>query len=229
MSTPPIGNPGSDDPFEKMRIRPVVRREQEDDEDQDPHGSPAAEAQAQGFPQQQSFPQAPAPNSYAPQPPAAPPYAQPGFAPQQPSPYGQQIPDPYTGGLPEGPGHLAFDTGFFWLAWVFFLTGPSVRVDGAELVRAWGKQLAPVAPGQHFVEIHTRYLWPIGRASLQVFVQPGQTVPVFYKAPTLVWLKGAIGHEQQKAPGMVYTLIVLALIPLFACVVPLLSLLVMGR
>ncbi|MGL6236465.1 MAG: hypothetical protein ACRC20_14095 [Segniliparus sp.] len=250
MSTPSIG-PGSDDPFEKMRIRPAPRPDREDEDGgQGLYGSPAATPPQTFPPQPQGFAQAPAPNPYAqqgfpppsqapspyaPQAPAPNPYASPnpyapqGFAPQAPSPYGQQAPDLYAAGSPEGSGAIALDTGFFWLALVLFLTGPSASVDGVELVRKWGKQLLPVAPGQHLVEIHTRYLWPMGRASLPVFVQPGQTVPVFYQAPTIAWLKGAIGHAPQKAPGLVLTVVLLAVVMLLACVIPVVSLLIAAQ
>ncbi|WP_007467740.1 hypothetical protein [Segniliparus rugosus] len=221
-----------DDPFEQMRIRPAAPAEAGQSS---PYGAPAQQPQ-QGFPPSDPnfYPAQQAPSPYAPQggfpPPQAPnPYAPQGFPAQPtPNPYGQQPSDPYAAALPEGAGQLAFDTGFFWLAWIFALTGVSVSVDGVERIRTWGKQLVVVPPGQHFVEVYTRYLWPVGRASLPVFVQPGQTVPVFYKAPTIAWLKGAIGHEPQKAPGLILTVVLLAVGMLFACVVPLLSLAITG-
>ena len=40
-----------------------------------------------------------------------------------------------------------------------------------------------------------------GQASLDVVVQPGEVVPVFYAVPWHQFSRGSIGHEQQKRKG----------------------------
>jgi hypothetical protein len=231
VSNPSIGRPDADDPFEKMRFRPAEEGASAAEQgsrthSQQPESAPSShDLPPQGL-QQHPFPALDVPQGFPP----PHPYAQQAPAPfPPPQPYAQQAPGQHGGLPPEGFGQLVIDTGFFWLAWIFFLTGPSVRIDGVERVRNWGTVFVPVPPGQHLVEVHTRYLWPVGRASLPVFVQPGQTAPVFYRSPAIVWFKGAIGHEPQKTPGLVVTIIMVAVIPILACVLPLVSLLLTAR
>ncbi|ADG97415.1 conserved hypothetical protein [Segniliparus rotundus DSM 44985] len=217
MSNPSIGRPGAEDPFEKMRFRPAGQGPSAAEQNPSPHSrqpesAPSGHVAPSWGWQQHSFP-APDPHQ--------------GFPPSHQ--HAQQAPAQYSAALPEGAGQLVLDTGFFWLAWIFFLTGPSVRVDGVERARNWGKAFVPVPPGQHLVEVYTRYLWPVGRASLPVFVQPGQTAPVFYRAPAIVWCKGAIGHEPQKTPGLVLTFVIFGALALLACVLPFVSLLLTAR
>ena len=86
--------------------------------------------------------------------------------------------------------------------------------------------MVPLQPGRHQVHVHTPYFLPprVGPADAAVDVAPGQTVPLEYRSPLIVFMRGALGAPPQKYPGMLAMIIlyaVIALIVLCGCLVPL--------
>ena len=80
----------------------------------------------------------------------------------------------------------------------------------------WGRNVLPVAPGRHQVHVHTPYFLPpqVGPADTAVDVMPGQTLELEYRSPLVVFMKGALGTPPQKYPGMLFTIIIYAVLAL---------------
>ncbi|WP_082772169.1 hypothetical protein [Actinoplanes sp. TFC3] len=110
-------------------------------------------------------------------------------------------------------GAIAVTTKYFWAAFLLGLFKPEISINGHVAAKAWGRSVIPVPAGQHHLHVHVPYLLPsrIGVADIGITVQPGQTVEVEYRAPTIAFLNGAIGAPPQKYPGMAVTWVLLAL------------------
>lgn len=78
---------------------------------------------------------------------------------------------------------------------------PNVLIDGRPVPASYGQNTIPVYPGPHRVELSAQWLRRYGQAALDLHVAPGQSVPVFYRAPLHQFSTGSIGHERQKAKG----------------------------
>ncbi|GAA0534697.1 hypothetical protein GCM10011581_08440 [Saccharopolyspora subtropica] len=174
-----------------------------------PYGPPPG---SQPYPQQ--GPMAPPPGAYGPpsgpqpmhppmpQPPmqqGMPPqgYPQPGM-PQPPAPMPQPMAPP-----PPGMARIMIDCSYFWLAWMLMFFKPQVTINGQPgPILNWGKTPIDLPPGQHQIQIHVNYLWRVGNATAVIPVNAGQQVDVYYAAPVIVFVDGAIGPVPQKAPGM---------------------------
>jgi hypothetical protein len=146
------------------------------------------------------------------------PYQPHGQQPYQPQPYGQQPPG----------AALALTAKFFPLAWIFFFVKPAITVDGYRVASTWGRNLIPLAPGRHTLEVYTPYFLPprVGVAGLMFDVLPGQTIELEYRSPMLVFMGGSLGAPPQKYNGMWFTIvlsIVAVLLVVCSCLVPALS------
>jgi hypothetical protein len=116
------------------------------------------------------------------------------------------------------------DASFMPLAWVFYLTGPKIFVNGQQVPGArWGATHIPVGPGQHHVRVATKYLWDVGPAEAVVPVAEGQSTKVYYRSPTMVGMRGAIGPVPQRTPGIVFTYIMLGVAAFFILISVLLA------
>ncbi|RZS39328.1 hypothetical protein EV193_104545 [Herbihabitans rhizosphaerae] len=77
------------------------------------------------------------------------------------------------------------------------------------------KKSIPLPPGQHHVHIQVVYraaLNPtrlMGQAETQVNVFPGQRTPLFYRAPAVMGVSGALGHRPQRTPGVLLMWVVI--------------------
>ncbi|MEB3366835.1 hypothetical protein [Saccharopolyspora mangrovi] len=155
----------------------------------------------QGYPQQppaqsppQGYPQQGMPPGY---PQSGP---QPQMPPQQQMP--QQFPPP-----PPGMGRLLIDCSFHWLGWAFLLFKPQVTINGQPgPVLTWGKNPIDLPPGQHQIQVHVNYLWKVGNATAVIPVGAGQQLDVYYRAPAIAFIDGAIGPTPQETPGMGLTI-----------------------
>lgn len=131
--------------------------------------------------------------------------------PPQPGPYPPAGP---PGGPSPSGGVIALTLKYMPLAFLFGLFKPVVELNGQPTaVRSWGRHEIPVPPGQYHLHVHVPYLLPsrIGNADLPVSVNPGQRAELEYRAPTIAFLSGALGAPPQKYPGMVATIILMAL------------------
>ncbi|MBF6453533.1 hypothetical protein IU432_08755 [Nocardia cyriacigeorgica] len=147
---------------------------------------------------------------------------------------GAQPPMPYGGpgaqapaagqGMPGDPPGLTVDASYTPLAFLLAITKPKIIVNGQQVPNTrWGANHIPVGPGQHHVKVSTPWLFDMGPATTAVPVAEGQAARLYYRAPALIFLNGAIGPGPQKTPGMVFVyiswacaalLILLSILPL---------------
>ncbi|NEW27501.1 hypothetical protein GV790_12550 [Nocardia cyriacigeorgica] len=131
---------------------------------------------------------------------------------------GAQPPMPYGGpgaqapaagqGMPGDPPGLTVDASYTPLAFLLAITKPKIIVNGQQVPNTlWGANHIPVGPGQHHVKVSTPWLFDMGPATTAVPVAEGQAARLYYRAPALIFLNGAIGPGPQKTPGMVFVYI----------------------
>ncbi|HWU23996.1 MAG TPA: hypothetical protein VN088_20845 [Nocardioides sp.] len=89
---------------------------------------------------------------------------------------------------------------------------PRATLNGYLMPTHYGRNVYPVPPGPYRIELVAQWTKTYGQALLDVQVQEGQTVPVFYCQPTNVFSKGAIGHTKQKKPGMWFYWVLAAIV-----------------
>ncbi|KAA5832584.1 hypothetical protein ABT337_28700 [Saccharopolyspora hirsuta] len=170
----------------------------------------------QGYPQSGPMPvqQPPAPQGYpqsGPMPVAPQGYPQQGGYPQQQG-YPQQgvpqagppapVQQPMAP-IPPGMARIVIDCSYHWLTWALMFFKPQVTINGQPgQPLSWGKTPIDLPPGQYQVQVHVNYLWRVGNAVAVVPVAAGQQLDVYYKAPAIVFVDGAIGPTPQDAPGM---------------------------
>ncbi len=62
----------------------------------------------------------------------------------------------------------------------------TVVVDDSLVRERWGEHFFPCEPGSHKVRVSFRYLWEhLGNATLDVQVNPGETVRINYQSPPM--------------------------------------------
>lgn len=142
-------------------------------------------------------------------------------------PYQQQYPQqpqqPQQPGGPGGQSAIAVTTKFMWLSWFFFFIKPKLFVNGHEVAAVWGRNVIPMPPGQHHLQVYVPYFLPskVGPAELAVPVQPGQTAELEYRAPLWAFSAGSLGPPPQKYNGMGITIgiMVAAIVVICLCCV----------
>jgi hypothetical protein len=100
-----------------------------------------------------------------------------------------------TNTAPAGQTGIEINAKFFVLAFILYLFKPTFVIDGNATAGAWRTPtFFPVAPGQHQVQVHFKYviLKTAGKAVTTVTVQPGQVAKVEYKAPWVVFFAGKL-------------------------------------
>ncbi|MBG0565691.1 hypothetical protein [Actinoplanes aureus] len=105
------------------------------------------------------------------------------------------------------------------LGFLLGLFTPVLVIDGQPIPAGWRRPIATtVVPGQHHVHAHVPYLIPrrIGKADLVVTAMPGQNVDLEYRAPLIVFMRGALGAGPQKYPGLVASILLLVVTLLLA-------------
>ena len=90
---------------------------------------------------------------------------------------------------------------------------PKVFIDGYPVPASYGLNRLPVPAGRHIVSAEATWIVKYGQASYEVDVPPGQTVPVFYAAPMVQFMKGRMGSTKQQRPGLwVFLVLILVII-----------------
>lgn len=98
-------------------------------------------------------------------------------------------------------GYLRIFTKYHWLTFMLGTLSPTAIINGQEVPLKWGENVIPAPPGTHRIEIWVRYLWKFGSAT--IVVDNTQDSPTLhYSAPVSSFVKGAIGFEPQKFPGL---------------------------
>lgn len=163
---------------------------------QQPH--PAQQGQPQ-FPQQARLPQQPG----VPQQPGQPWQQQPGGP-----AYGQAVP----------PGEIVLTLQGSPLT--SNMLTPTASIDGYPVPASYGANRFQVPPGRHTVSAYATWLVKYGQASYDVNVQPGESVSVFYAAPMMQFMKGAMGPTKQQRGGKwIFAVVILVVIAIVVAVV----------
>lgn len=89
---------------------------------------------------------------------------------------------------------------------------PKVSIDGFPVPASYGLNRLPVPAGRHIVSAEATWIVKYGQASYEVDVPPGQTVPVFYVAPMVQFMKGRMGPTKQRRPGVWFFIVLLMVI-----------------
>lgn len=124
-------------------------------------------------------------------------------------------------------GHLAVDVSHSALSPHLAPCHVAVLVDDLPLQLPWGRTDVVLPPGRHRVEIAVDRGDGWGRVVDAVPVAAGHTVDVFYRAPVLPLVAGALGPVPQPTRGMaaLFAALLLVVVLLGAAVVAGLSLL----
>jgi len=80
---------------------------------------------------------------------------------------------------------------------------PVISVNGCPVPARWGRNEVPVPPGRSRVHVHLPSAFPsqVGAADAAVWLRPGETVELEYRAPMWAFSRGALGPAPQKWPG----------------------------
>ena len=71
---------------------------------------------------------------------------------------------PYPGQSPT----LNLHTKYSWMAFLLAMFKPVATINGHQMELRWGDNPIPLQPGVYDVQVHTKYLWDIGKARIQV-------------------------------------------------------------
>ena len=111
-------------------------------------------------------------------------------------------------------GRLVIDSSYCRLSPHLGARKVAVSVDGLPLRFAWGRTPIDLPAGRHLVEIEVEGVpgrRPWGHVADAVPVAAGHTVEVFYRAPALPRLAGALGPARQRTAGFTVCAALLAL------------------
>jgi len=105
------------------------------------------------------------------------------------------------------------DLKYHWSVYTLSALVPLILVNGRHIPARWGRNVIPVPPGQSHVHIHVPYplLSRIGAVDTTVWLGPGETVELEYRAPMWMLSSGALGPAPQKWPGKAYLYLVLVI------------------
>lgn len=120
-----------------------------------------------------------------------------------------------------GMGRIVIDAGHMPSAAFLALTGPAIAINGRTQPIQWGVTPIDLPPGHYHLRMYTRYFGKFGPAELPVVLQPGQAVPVYYKAPAFMGASGNIGHTPQPVGGvqaLVVVMVLMVLLPIIAMI-----------
>lgn len=121
-------------------------------------------------------------------------------------PYPEQNP-------PTGPT-VTIHTKYPWLAFMLGMFKPTATINGHQVPLRWGENPIPLQPGIYDVQVYVKYLWDVGRAQIQVDNRHGAPVTVYYAAPPIAFMGGAIDFEPVKPPNETLAIVLFLVIPL---------------
>ncbi|MFW6774332.1 hypothetical protein ACOACO_08610 [Nocardioides sp. CPCC 205120] len=160
------------------------------------HPPPYQPKQPSQQPHQPQPQQPPPPTPYAQQPP------QRGYAPQ---PHPQH--DPQQAYPPAW-----LDLHVAGSRWTSALNGPRATVNGERIPVDFGANRVPIAPGNVQVDCYLNWIFEQGRASIRFQCRPGDVVPVYYAPTFIAFAKSRIAHVPQERPGLVWFVLLMALL-----------------
>ena len=83
------------------------------------------------------------------------------------------------------------------------LVAPTLTIDGypAPAAGGGGSTLIPIMAGPHRLQVHSQWLRQYGQATLDVVIQPGTQLEVFYAPPLHQFTTGEMGLVPQPRKG----------------------------
>lgn len=103
---------------------------------------------------------------------------------------------------PEGMGRLVLDCSHAGTAVLLEAGGPRIEINDREIRAHWGPWPVDLEPGVYQIRVNGHHVRRYGPAQLQATVLPGQVTTVYYRAPALLFLSGAIGFVPQPTRGL---------------------------
>ncbi|WP_433422376.1 hypothetical protein ACQP1V_12920 [Microtetraspora malaysiensis] len=90
-----------------------------------------------------------------------------------------------------------------WLGFMMAVITPKIMLNGHQMLGRWGRNIIPLPPGQYHLHLHLPYLLPpqMGPADLMIWLQPGMTLELEYRAPVWAYSRGALGPAPQPWNG----------------------------
>ncbi|WP_143590667.1 hypothetical protein [Thermoactinospora rubra] len=101
---------------------------------------------------------------------------------------------------------LVIDIRHHWLAFSLAIITPRLSINGQPVPVRWGRNVIPVVPGQHLLEVYVPWIGRMGLVREPLWLQPGGTVELEYHAPLTVFNAGALGPAPQPWPGIGWTI-----------------------
>jgi len=92
---------------------------------------------------------------------------------------------------------------------------PRAEINGQPVPLNWGTNPIGAPPGVHTINIHVPWLWQSGKAQITVDNSSGPAPTVYYAMPYLAFMRGAIGLQPVKNPGLL-GFIAIFVVPLLA-------------
>ena len=89
---------------------------------------------------------------------------------------------------------------------------PKAVINGTPVPVAYGSNDIPVYPGPIHIDMSCQWLRTYGQAAIDVNVEPGQLLQVFYAAPFHQFARGNIGLTKQKHKGLGFLIGLIAFI-----------------
>ena len=86
---------------------------------------------------------------------------------------------------------------------------PRAEINGHTVPLNWGVNHIPAQPGVHNIHIYMPWIWRYGKADITVDNRHAPAPPVYYATPYINFVKGAIGLEPVKNPGLLGFLLVI--------------------
>lgn len=83
------------------------------------------------------------------------------------------------------------------------MVAPTLTIDGYPAPTASGGfSIIPIMSGPHRLEVYSQWLRRYGQASLDVVIQPGTQLEVFYAPPFHQFTTGELGYTPLKRKGI---------------------------
>lgn len=92
---------------------------------------------------------------------------------------------------------------------------PRAEINGHPVPLSWGTNPVGAPPGVHTVDIYVPWLWRSGKAQITVDNRTGPAPTIYYAMPYLAFMRGAIGLQPVKTPGLV-AFIAMLFVPVLA-------------
>ena len=92
---------------------------------------------------------------------------------------------------------------------------PTLMINNQVVKASYGPNDYVLQAGPYHLSAYTQWMRQYGQAALDVALYPGQMVEVFYASPLNQFTTGSMGFTKQSRKGLVFFVIVMAVLVLF--------------